>query len=177
MSKSNLLVALAALMVFVLPGYADDKETSRDEIIAADVFRVIEHHVFYTPFDVVFFDVKGGVVTLSGYATHPYKRSSFENAVVKKVEGVKEVVNRIEVLPPSYFDDQIRYVIASRIFNDGRLLRYAITDYRSSIHIVVRNGSVTLEGFVANEMDRKIVETNARGINGVVSVTNNLKVE
>ena len=46
-----------------------------------------------------------------------------------------------------------------------------------SIHIVVRNGNVTLEGVVSNRMDSQLAYMAANGVSGVFSVTNNLRVE
>jgi hyperosmotically inducible protein len=46
-----------------------------------------------------------------------------------------------------------------------------------SIHILVKNGQVTLEGVVANEGDKNIVNARANGVPNVFSVTNNLQVE
>lgn len=176
MLKKTLLPLVALMVAVAFPVIADDKETSRDDIISADVFRVIDRHVFYTSFDLVTVEVEDGEVTLRGYATHPYKKSSFEKSIEKKVEGVKSVDNQIVVLPPSSFDDQIRYSIAYRIYADGRLLRYNINTYRLPIHIIVKNGSVKLEGEVASMMDKKLIESHARGLNGVLTVTNNLRI-
>jgi hyperosmotically inducible protein len=45
------------------------------------------------------------------------------------------------------------------------------------IHIIVKNGHVTLEGVVARTMDKQIAGVQANGVSGVFSVTNNLVVE
>jgi hyperosmotically inducible protein len=45
------------------------------------------------------------------------------------------------------------------------------------IHIIVNNGNVTLDGVVANEGDKNIAGIQAKGVSGVFSVTNNLRVE
>jgi hyperosmotically inducible protein len=46
-----------------------------------------------------------------------------------------------------------------------------------SIHIIVENGHVTLEGVVANAMDKNLCNIRANGVRNVFSVTNNLRVE
>jgi osmotically-inducible protein OsmY len=46
-----------------------------------------------------------------------------------------------------------------------------------SIHIIVKNGRVTLEGFVLNEQDIKIASMAVREVPGLFSLTNNLKIE
>jgi hyperosmotically inducible periplasmic protein len=45
------------------------------------------------------------------------------------------------------------------------------------IHIIVKNGNVTLEGVVARQMDNQIAGIQANTVSGVFSVTNNLAVE
>ena len=45
------------------------------------------------------------------------------------------------------------------------------------IHIIVKNGRLTLEGVVANQMDKQLAVTRATGLSGVFAVTNNLRVE
>jgi hyperosmotically inducible protein len=45
------------------------------------------------------------------------------------------------------------------------------------IHIIVKNGHITLEGVVAREMDKQIAGIQANSVHGTFSVTNNLVVE
>jgi osmotically-inducible protein OsmY len=45
------------------------------------------------------------------------------------------------------------------------------------IHIIVKNGHVTLEGVVASQADKDIAGIQANSVPGVFSVTNNLRVE
>jgi hyperosmotically inducible protein len=97
--------------------------------------------------------------------------------VVKRIEGVTEVDNQIKVLPLSPMDDRIRMAEYRAIYGDPSLAtRYG---YRAipSIHIIVENGHVTLEGVVANEGDKNLINIRANGVPGVFSVTNNLVVE
>ena len=175
MKKGNPVIA--AMAVLLTAGFAAAQEAEQDDVIAADVARVVEYHVFYSIFDIVSFDVSEGDVVLKGFVTHPYKKTAFEKAILNNVDGVKEVTNEIEVLPPSVTDDRLRYAIASNIYGDDRLLRYAISGIPKPIHIIVRNGYVTLEGLVANEFEKKIIEADAREIGGSVSVTSNLRIE
>jgi hyperosmotically inducible protein len=86
------------------------------------------------------------------------------------------VVNRIEVLPVSPFDDRLRRAVYRAIYSDTVLQRYALSPV-PSIHIIVKNGHVTLEGVTANEMDRNIANIRANEVPGVFSVTNRLQVE
>jgi osmotically-inducible protein OsmY len=94
---------------------------------------------------------------------------------VKRIEGVEQVVNKIEVLPLSPFDNNIRWRAARAIYNYPTLQRYGMGT-QPSIHIIVANGHLTLTGVVDNEADRNVAGIRANGIFGVFSVTNDLRV-
>ena len=126
-------------------------------------------------FDNLAFKVDGETVTLTGQVRNPILKDSAEK-VVKDIEGVKGVNNKIEVLPPSPNDDRIRRDVARAIFNDDRLFRYSMGAV-PPIHIIVNRGHVTLEGVVANQADKDAAGLRANGVPGVFSVQNNLRVE
>lgn len=130
---------------------------------------------FYGVFDHLAFRVDGETVTLMGQVTRPTLKSDAQ-AVVKRIEGVETVVNKIEVLPLSSFDDRIRLATYRAIYRTPGLDRYAMRAV-PPIHIIVKNGRVTLEGVVANESDRNLAYLKANGVSGVFSVTNNLRAE
>ena len=95
---------------------------------------------------------------------------------MKNIEGVTNVVNNIEVLPLSGNDDRIRRDVYRAIYGHTALQRYGLQAV-PPIHIIVKNGNVTLEGVAANESDKNIANIQANGVSGVFSVTNNLRVE
>jgi hyperosmotically inducible protein len=132
---------------------------------------------YYNLFDNLSFKVDpGGVVTLMGQVTRPTLKSDAGN-VVKRIEGVTQVNNQIEVLPLSPNDDRIRREIARAIYANPALSdRYGF-QAMPSIHIIVKNGNAILEGVVANEGDKNIAGIQAKSVPGVFSVTNNLRVE
>jgi hyperosmotically inducible periplasmic protein len=130
---------------------------------------------YYSIFDNLEYQVDGDRVTLSGQVTQPVLKSDAAN-VVKRIEGVEGVTNNIEVLPFSFSDDRIRLATYRAIFGADGLYRYAM-GANPSIHIIVENGHVTLDGVVASQMDRNIAGIRANGVFGVFSVTNNLRVE
>lgn len=144
--------------------------------IAQEVRHQLVMLPYYSIFDDLAFRVDDGTVTLLGAVVRPVLKSDAEN-VVKKVEGVTNVVNNIEVLPPSPMDDQIRRAEFRAIYGDPNIgTRYG---YRAlpSIHIIVKNGHVTLEGVVANQFDKNLINVRASSVPNVFSVTNNLQVE
>jgi hyperosmotically inducible protein len=130
---------------------------------------------YYNVFDNLTFRVEDRTVVLSGAVTDPVVKSDAEHAV-KRLEGVERVTNDIEVLPLSPFDNQIRWSTCRAIYGYGPLQRYVLGTI-PSIHILVKNGHVTLEGVVANEQDKQLAYVRANGVPSVFSVTNNLRID
>jgi hyperosmotically inducible protein len=129
---------------------------------------------WYSVFDNLAFKVDGDKVTLVGQVVLPTLKSDAE-AAVKSIEGVATVVNHIEVLPVSPMDDQLRRAVYRAIYGDTGLYRYSVQAV-PSIHIIVKNGNVTLEGVVDNEMDRNLANLRASQVPNAFSVKNNLVV-
>ena len=130
---------------------------------------------YYDVFDNLAFKVEGGTVTLLGQVTQPTTKSDAEKSV-KQIEGVERVNNQIEVLPLSPNDDRIRRAVYRAIYGTPGLDRYGLQAV-PPIHIVVRNGNVSLEGAVGTEMDKTLAGLKANGVSGVFSVKNNLQVD
>ena len=95
---------------------------------------------------------------------------------VKSIEGVSAVDNQIEVMPLSSSDDGARIAVYRAIYSKPNLQRYQMGAV-PPIHIIVKNGDVTLEGVVANEMDKNVAGIAANGVSGVHKVINNLRTE
>jgi hyperosmotically inducible protein len=112
---------------------------------------------------------------LTGQVNNAILKDSAEK-VVRKIEGVESVENKIEVLPASPNDDRIRRQVARAIFNDDRLFRYSMGSV-PPIHIIVKNGHVTLEGVVDSQTDKDTAFLRANGVPGVFSVENHLQVQ
>src|SRR6185312_2068540 len=141
------------------------KET-RHEILSLPYFDV---------FDNIEFRVDGYNVTLMGQVTRPTLKSDAESAV-KGIEGVESVSNQIEVLALSPSDDRLRVALYRAIYGFSSLQRYALPVIKP-IRIIIKNGHLTLEGVVNNEADKNVVKLRAKGVHGVFSVPNNLRVE
>jgi hyperosmotically inducible protein len=144
----------------------------------ARIAKEVRHELLMLPyfsvFDYIAFQVNGDTVTLIGEATRPTLKSDAEN-VVKRIEGVDHVTNKIEVLPPSPMDDQLRLTLYRAIYGFPSMEKYAL-GVQKPIRIIVKNGHVTLEGVVDNETDKNTAGIRANGVPGVFSVTNNLLV-
>jgi len=107
-------------------------------------------------------------------AVVPIFKSDAERAV-KDIEGVSSVDNQIQVLPTSPMDDQLRRAVYRALYGDAALSRYGMSAL-PSIHIIVNNGHVTLEGVVDSEADKNLANIRASGVPDAFSVNNNLVV-
>jgi hyperosmotically inducible protein len=140
--------------------------------------REVGHQLIQVPwlsvFDNLQYSVNGSEVTLSGQVWQPVTKQDAETAV-KGIEGVTKVNNNIEVLPLSPMDDQIRRAEYRAIYGAPELQRYAM-GVLPSIHIIVKNGHVTLTGAVDNQMDKNVAEIRAKSVPNVFSVDDNLQV-
>ncbi len=161
--------------IFAKPQMSGQKGTrSGNDYVTREVRHELAGVPWYSVFDILKYSVNGDQVTLTGEVTQPAVKSDAENAV-KHIEGVERVNNQIEVLPPSPMDDQIRRNEYRAIYSQGSLQRYGIGNLQA-IHIIVKDGRVTLEGTVDSEADKSQANVFANGVPGVFSVTNNLVV-
>lgn len=130
----------------------------------------------YTIWDNIAYRVQNGNVELMGEVSQPYKKQDLQR-IVQRIPGVVSVVNNIKVLPLSPNDDRLRLQVARAIFRDPVLSRYAMQPI-PSIHIIVDNGHVTLEGIVDSETAKNVAGIRANGAGlSFGMVTNNLRVE
>jgi hyperosmotically inducible protein len=130
---------------------------------------------FYGVFDNLAFKYEEGVVTLYGQVSRPTLKKD-AGRVVERLAGVDQVVNKIEVLPLSNFDDRIRVAVYRAIYRQPGLDRLSVQSV-PPIHIIVKNGNVTLEGVAPNKGDATRAFIAANGVPGVFSVKNNLRIE
>jgi hyperosmotically inducible protein len=153
---------------------AGQRETKSSQNLVREVRHQLLLLPYYSVFDNLAFKVDGDHVTLEGQAVRPTLKSDAENAV-KSIEGLSGVTNNIEVLPPSPMDDQLRHALYRAIYGDPTLNKYSWSSV-ASIHIIVKNGHVTLEGVVDNDADKNLAGLRANGLPNVFSVDNHLVV-
>src|SRR3984885_3401291 len=132
---------------------------------------------YYGIFDDIGFRVDGGMVTLVGEVTQPGFLKDNAEKTGKEGEGVTSVVNNIEILPLSGNDDRIRRDVYRAIYGDPALSTRIGFRAVPSLHIIVKNGHVRLEGVVANQFDSNLARIRANGVPGVFSVDNQLQIE
>ena len=171
------VLALAIALLSGQPLAGQRAATPRGE---ERLIREVRHELvmlpYYTVFDNLEYRVRGYEVTLSGQVTQPSLKSDAEHSV-RRIEGVEKVVNNIEVLPPSPFDDRIRRAVFRALFSENSpLFRYGWSVV-PSMHIIVKGGRVTLAGVVDNGTDRNTAILLANQVSGTFSVTNNLEVK
>jgi len=143
--------------------------------VAEGVAHQVRTYPYFGVFDDINVMAKDGVVLLLGSVTTPNKARELEDRV-SRVPGVREIQNKIEVLPSSPSDDQIRVQLAYAIYRDPMFEQYASLS-NPPIHVIVNRGHVTLTGAVGSQMEKTKVEMVARSIFGVFSVTSKLSIE
>ncbi len=176
--KSFLVLAIAVVSFSVVTiqaqNFSDNGKVSQSNI-EQKVRKEILKLPYFGVFDNIAYQVNGDTVILSGKVVRPTTKSGAER-VVEKISGVKNVINNIEVLPLSGFDNSIRLRTLRTLSNTGSLYRY-FQGVNPSVKIIVDGGRLTLEGYVANRGDYNLMNVLANGVTGVFSVNNNLKID
>jgi hyperosmotically inducible periplasmic protein len=203
------LVAMVMLLMCLVtaavrPAAAARKSDPPDTV--SQVRKNLMRLPYYGVFDFLVFSVNGPTVTLGGEVYNASIKKDAEREV-KRIASVENVVNNIEVLPVSSFDDDVRWAAFRAIYHDSSLSRYLpgggwVPQGRMwrfdrpfspfpggarfpgqeplgnyPIHIIVKGGRITLAGVVDNQMDKKLAEIRARGVSGAFAVDNQLQVE
>jgi hyperosmotically inducible periplasmic protein len=172
--KIFLISAILAIPAVTVPGQSNQGNISSPtiEVLAIKQILKLPH---YGVFDIISIKVEDGLVTLSGKVVQPTTKSSAGRAV-EKIKGVTDVINNIEVLPLSGFDNSIRSRTLRTLSRQGGLNRYFLGAH-PAVRIIVARGHLSLKGFVANRGDFNLMNVLANGVSGVFSVTNNLIIE
>jgi hyperosmotically inducible protein len=188
----------------VWPAQTAEKSDPKDMV--GQVRKELMRLPYYGVFDFLVFSVNGPTVTLAGDVYNGSIKKDAEREV-KRIPGVENVVNNIEVLPTSSFDDDIRWAAFRAVYHDSSLSRYLpggglvprgriwrfdrpfdgfARDGRYPgqeplgnypIHIVVKGGHIILEGMVGSQMDKNLAGIRARGVSGAFSVDNELQID
>jgi hypothetical protein len=199
-TQSQLLAVAAAMTVVVSMRPAAQTRDERADSVRAEIRKELLQLPYYSVFDFLAFKYDRGTAVLMGYAYAPALKQDAEHAI-KRVAGVDTVQNNVEQLPPSQMDDQIRWREYYAIYSDPFLSKYApgaamLWGHRHRfggfagiwgdgyepagnypIHIIVKNGRVSLMGVVDDDGDRTIAEMKARGVPGTFEVKNELLVD
>src|SRR3984893_10763551 len=199
---SRLAVALASLTL-VLAGARTAPQSQAKSTIDA-IRTELMQLPYYGVFDFLAFKYDKGTATLLGHAYRPVLKTDAVRAV-KRVSGVDDVVDKIDELPVSQNDDELRWKTYYAIYRDPFLSRYApgggmlwghrhafgpglhplgagpflgfepIGDY--PIHIIVKSGKITLLGVVDNESDKTVAGMKVREVPASFGAGNQLMGE
>jgi hyperosmotically inducible protein len=171
----NFLVLLIGILAFSFVNVSAQNLSAKNaRTLEQKIFKELIKLPYYGVFDHIAYEVKGDTVILQGKVNNARNKRDAESEV-RDIEGVRNVVNNIEILPPSSFDNSIRYRTLRTFANTGGLYRY-LWEPNPSVRIIVDRGHITLEGYVANRGDYNLMNILANGVSGVFSVQNNLKV-
>ena len=171
---------IAAVLAAISVAQSGGQQSGGAQRMQDRITREVRHELVMLPqltiWDNLLYKVDGSKVTLLGQVRNAVLKDEAEHSV-KRIEGVDQVENKIEVLPASGNDDRIRMAVAHALFgNDSPLFRYSMGAL-PPIHIIVKNGHVTLEGTVDSQGDKDLAYTKANGVPGVFSVDNHLVVQ
>jgi hyperosmotically inducible protein len=177
--KSVFSMALVGTMAFTLGVSGVRAGTATSPNVSA-IANQVQHNLamlpWYGVFDHLDYNVNGTEVTISGQVISEHATTKDDaGKFVSSIPGVTKVVNNIEVLPPSPFDNQIRRAEYRTVFSQADLGRYTLGAI-PQVHIIVKNGHVALEGVVMNQMDKNMAGIFANTVPGVFSVENNLRI-
>ena len=171
----NLFLAVITLVGFsFITADAQSFVSSKPErSLNERVYRSLRYLSRSNTFDYIDYEINGGTVTLTGKViTLGTKREAA--ASVRDVAGVTNVINNIQELPPSGYDDRIRRMALLEFTNRGPGQYFS--ERAPDVHIIVENGRITLKGNVARKSDSDLLNILANGIPGVFRVTNDLVV-
>jgi hyperosmotically inducible periplasmic protein len=180
MKKRSSMIWVFLVMTILVGSVAGTARGAAPQV-SARLVRQVRHELvtlpYYGVFDWLEFEARpDGTVILRGQVVRPVTKSDAE-ARVKDIDGVKNVSNEIQVLPPSPQDDRLRLTLYRALYNwDSPLFRYA-TQAIPAIHIIVDRGRATLKGIVESKGDAQLAYMRARGVPGLFDVKNDLVVE
>ena len=113
--------------------------------------------------------VENNIATLTGTVDSILEKDRAERLVLS-VEGVRSVVNRLEIKATTMSDLSIERHVENALATDP------VTE-SWTIDVGVDEGDVYLEGTVASAAEKRIVEKITKGVRGVREVTNDIMIE
>ncbi len=164
--------ALVFLTLLVIPGMARAQASDAD--LQRQILGAVKGYTHFTIFDDVNVAVSDRAVTLTGRVTMPFKRNDIGSRVAK-IDGVRDLVNDIQVLPVSNEDSRLRTRVAQAIYGNSTFWHYA-SMVNPPIHIVVERRRITLTGCVNSEVERTLAYALAQ-VDGTLGVTNELRID
>lgn len=177
------LLTLSMGQILQPAAFAEDmpKDMMRFEGYRKMLADAIRHQLvtlpYYDVFDWLEAEVRpDGQVVVRGEVV---KATTSDDAIrrVRKLDGVTNVINEIQILPLGNSDAELRVALYRAIYDwNSPLFRYAMRAM-PPIRIIVQNRRVTLKGFVGTKLERQFAATAARNTPGTLEVRNELQVD
>jgi osmotically-inducible protein OsmY len=155
--------------------YLTIRDADGQHALARGVAEAIQRYPYYTVFDYVSGSIKDSIVTLHGVVTARPDKPGDLYERVSRVPGVKGIVTDLDILSPGIGDERIRTALARGLYGHPSFYRYRGLD--PGIHLIVKNGYVTLKGAVLTQADRIQADAIARRTFGVIKVDNQLRTK
>lgn len=167
-------IVLAGLSIVTLLGgsglgYAQVSDRDLGEKVVESILRYGKFSIF----DDVNITVENRNVLLTGKVTIPLKKDEIGKRV-ERIDGVRSVVNDLDVLPVSQIDQRLRVAVANAIYYHPAFWRYA-EQANPPIHIIVENQRITLTGVVDSQVDKMLAYSLAQ-VGSNLGVENKLRV-
>ncbi len=146
-----------------------DPQTRTEDQIRRDVELELKWDPIITSSDIAV-AVKDGVVTLSGFVSSFWEKTEAEKAA-KRIHGVRAVANDVEIkLFWERTDPEIARAIVIALENNVNIPS-------DKIKATVKDGLVTLEGYVDWQYQKALVESVVKKLRGVRGITNKIEVK
>jgi hyperosmotically inducible periplasmic protein len=201
-SSKSLALGFLVAVVTAFGATAQPRERHDEDQLARDVHTAIVRLPRYGVFDAINFrTLRGNDVVLSGYVYNATLKQAAREEV-REIPGIGRVIDRIQVLPVSQYDDRLRRAVFRKLYSDGYLGHYGTPTVGArrglygrgrgasplglqgieplgnyAVHIVVSRGRVSLFGVVSSDADRTRADFAARSVPGVFAVENNIEVQ
>lgn len=166
--KSGLTLILAFMFLLIPRQSVIAQEVSDRQVTnAVNESLLIDNAVSANSISVTTND---GVVDLTGSVNNILAKDRAEEITAATV-GVRAIINRINVAPaivPS--DDELEIAVRNALRSDPAVHAW-------EIDAIAENGVVTLKGDVNSFAKKKLAETVAKGVSGVIEIKNNIEIE
>lgn len=176
--KKLTILSMALIILNAIPLYAENITTS-DVWLESKISTTYALNEHLNSFDLSV-DVKDGVAILGGKVDSSVEKS-LAVEIVKGIEGIKSVTDNIKIAPvsgkeePSDFMTNVRN--ASMVARVKSNLLWNRETSGMDINVDADGGTVTLQGTVSSEIEKKLAVRLAENTSGVTRVKDKLTVQ
>jgi osmotically-inducible protein OsmY len=142
-----------------------------DEILQQDVMDGLKWEPFIADCNLTVI-TNNGIITLTGIVDNYTKKTQAEN-VIRKITGVKTVINKIDVIINSW-EEKKDIKITAEILS---VFRWNWNTLNDTIKVKVVNGWVTLSGGLEWNYQKEAAKEAVTNLIGVKGVSNNITIK